>query len=57
MKNRQGMDALSLLSDVLFDSTDAPIPSFAARGPQALPEKADDATDIVESEPSWQPAQ
>jgi hypothetical protein len=57
MKNRQGMDAFSLLSDVLFESTGGPIPSFGPKGPQVTPEKDAASTDIVKSKPSWQPAQ
>jgi hypothetical protein len=61
MKNRQGMDAFSLLSDVLFEPSKGPTPSFGPRVtphvPKVSPEKASDSADIVESGPSWRPAQ
>ncbi len=57
MKNRQGMDAFSLLSDVLFEPSNGPTPSFAPPNSSEPPAKADDTADIVVSRPSWLPAQ
>lgn len=57
MKHRDPMDALSLLSDVLFEETDAPIPSFRRKASDMPLQKVAESTDIVESAPTWQPAQ
>jgi hypothetical protein len=57
MKNRNGMDAFSLLSDILFEATDGPIPSFVRQGPALSPKKAADSKDIVGADPSLAPAQ
>lgn len=55
MKN--GLDSFKLLTDVLFEPTDGPVPSFPQKT-HATPEteKAAESPDIVERRPSWQPA-
>jgi hypothetical protein len=54
---RLGMDALSHLTDVLFETTNGPIPSFVPKGTKVGPSTEETpSTDIVEARPSWQPA-
>lgn len=58
MKHRDGLDALSHLSDILFEDLDGPTPSFATANRKSAPaaEEESPSLDIVDGSSSWQPA-
>jgi hypothetical protein len=57
MQRRDGLDAISHLTDILFEDLDGPTPSFpATRGPAPAAREESPSLDIVDGSSSWQPA-
>lgn len=62
MQNKNGLDAISMLTDVLFQETDGPAPSFPANKRKALvrlgsePGEPNEAAESTEPSPelAWE---